>query len=162
MAADNQLLFAPTDLRAMKAGATARWSYRKLLVAEASFSTVFGNEEKRTWIEWRDRARHVASAAVTVNPIDRLSVNISYELRMKRSMPVACIYAPDGPASDTDAPQCFNLRNISNLNVGATYRITPALTAFANFDNLLNRRTYLMPLVPARGFSGLFGIGYKF
>lgn len=162
MAVNNQLLFAPTDLRAMKAGATARWSYRKLLVAEASFSTVFGNEEKRTWIEWRDRARHVASAAVTVSPIDRLSVNLSYELRMKRSMPVAGIFAPDGPESDTEAPQCVNLKDISNLNIGATYRITPALTAFANFDNLLNRRTYLMPLVPARGFSGLFGIGYKF
>ncbi len=162
MAVSNQLLFAPTDLRAMKAGATARWSYKKLLVAEASFATVFGNEERRTWIEWRDRARHVASAAVTVNPIDRLSVNLSYELRMKRSMPVAGIFATDGPESDTEAPQCFNLKDISNLNVGATYRITPALTAFANFDNLLNRRTYLMPLVPARGFSGLFGIGYKF
>lgn len=55
-----------------------------------------------------------------------------------------------------------SLGDLSNLYAGASYRITEAFTAFARFDNILNKRTQLMFGVPSQGFTGLFGVGYKF
>ena len=51
---------------------------------------------------------------------------------------------------------------MTNLWAGASYRITPALTIFARFDNILNKRAQLIYNVPSQGFTGLFGAGYKF
>lgn len=165
---DNMLMFAPTKLRSFKAGATARWTFRRLLALEARFHTVLGNGEKASCPEWRDCARRVLGVGVEVTPIKRLSVNLAYELRMKRSMPVAggneymFSTAEIAAAQMLDEPLCFDLKNVSNLSVGASYRLTDAFTVFARVENALNTRSYLMPLVADQGISGLFGVGYKF
>ena len=165
---DDMLMFAPTKLRSFKAGATARWTFRRLLALEARFHTVLGNSEKASCPEWRDRARRVLGVGVKVTPIRRLSVNLAYELRMKRSMPVAggneylFSTAEIAAAQLLDEPLCFDLKNVSNLSVGASYRLTDAFTVFARVENALNTRSYLMPLVADQGISGLFGVGYKF
>lgn len=165
---ENQLVFAPSKLRSFKAGATARWSFRRLLAFEASFETVFGNDEKNTWLEWRDRARRVFSASAEITPIKNLSVSLAYELRMKRSMPAVLSdteLTTDITGDTPDAygePYRFDLKNVSSLNVGAAYRLTGAFTVFGRVENLLNTRSYIMPLLPDQGLTGLVGVGYKF
>ena len=37
-----------------------------------------------------------------------------------------------------------------------------ALTVFARFDNILDKHSAQVFNVPTQGFTGLFGIGYKF
>ena len=160
---DYQLVFAPSKIRSLKAGATARWTFRRLLALEAKFETVIGSGNKNTWIEWRDRARRVLTAGVEVTPLRNLSVNVAYEWRMKRSMPVAG-YTTEmlEPEADTPEPVCFNLKNMSNLNIGAAYRFTEAFTVFARVENVLNATCYELPFVPAQGINGLIGVGFKF
>lgn len=159
---EGQLLFAPANLRAWKAGARINWNFRKLLAFEASFESTLGNEEKQTWIEWRDRARHVLEVSLTVRPVDRLTVDLGYSMRMKRSMPSmrwldeAVPENPLMPAGD------YDLKDVSNLTVGASYAVTDAFTVFARGENLLGTDSYLLPYVPAQGLTGLAGIGWKF
>lgn len=164
---DDMLMYAPTKLRSFKAGATARWTFRRLLALEARFHTVFGNGEKASCPEWRDRARRVLGVGVEVTPIKRLSIDLAYELRMKRSMPMfgraEYLFTDEEIAAQPEGePFDFNLKNVSNLSVGASYRLTDAFTVFGRVENVLNTRTYLLPLVADQGISGLVGVGYKF
>jgi len=147
------LLFGNCNLRSWKAGANVTWSFRRIVTLDAGFETVLGSQDKNSWIEWRDRARHVMSASVDVSPIPALTVEISYELRMKRHM--AEVHAGAMPVD-------VALKNVNNLDAGASYRITDAFTVFARVENLLGSRYYSMPLVPEQGFTGLAGVGYKF
>ena len=59
-------------------------------------------------------------------------------------------------------PVRAGLKDVSELGVGASYRVTDAFTVFACVDNLLNTETYMLPLVPEQGFSGLAGVTFKF
>lgn len=164
---ENNLLFAPTRIRSFKAGAIARWSYRKWLAMEVGFETVIGNEDKNSWIEWRDRARRVLHAGIELKPMKALSVDVAYELRMRRSMPCYGSAMEKFNVNDENvAPSAelveFNLKNVSNLNIGASYSFTGQFTVFARIENILNTSSYLMPYIPCQGMSGLVGVGYKF
>jgi outer membrane cobalamin receptor len=103
-------------------------------------------------MEWRDRARHVVSAAVTVRPVAPFSIDLSYELRMRRRMPMV----------GADGEMWCNLKDENRLNAGLAYRISDAFTVFARGENLLNCRSLLMPFVPSQGITGLVGVGVKF
>ena len=153
--ADNQLLFSGCNLRSWKAGAQLNWKFREIVVLEASFESTLGNGEKDTWIEWRDRARHVLGASATVTPISPFSVTLSYQMRMKRSMPVW-----DGVIADVPAE--VGLEDVNNLGIGAAWKFTDALSVFARVDNVLDSESYLLPLVPAQGLNGLVGVAWKF
>lgn len=165
--ADSQLLFDAVDVRSWKASAQLHWSFRRLLSLDVTFESTLGSDDKNTWIDWRDRARHVLQAAVSVRPVAPLTIDLSYSLRMKRRMPVAgdmfLLLAGDAqPGEAVAAVADFNLKDVSNLSVGATYRVTDAFSVFARVENILNTDSYLLPFVPAQGISGLVGIGYKF
>lgn len=153
--ADNQLLFMGRNLRSWKAGAQFNWKFRNLLSLEASFESTLGNGEKETWIEWRDRARHLLGASLTVTPMRQLSVSLSYQMRLKRRMPV-------WGGTIADAPVEVGLKDVSNLGIGAAWRFTEALSVFARVDNVLNNESYLLPMVPDQGLNGLVGIAWKF
>ncbi|MDE5625685.1 MAG: hypothetical protein K2I61_05110, partial [Muribaculaceae bacterium] len=56
----------------------------------------------------------------------------------------------------------YDLGDLTNLWAGASWRFTPALTVFARFDNILDKHSSLVFDIPAQGFTGLFGVGYKF
>ncbi len=154
-------------MRSWKASAQLHWSFRRLLSLDVTFESTLGSDDKNTWIDWRDRARHVLQAAVSVRPVAPLTIDLSYSLRMKRRMPVAgdmfLLLADDAqPGEAVAAVADFNLKNVSNLSAGATYRVTEAFSVFARVENILNTDSYLLPFVPAQGISGLVGIGYKF
>lgn len=161
--AGGELLFGRHDLRSWKVSAKLHWEFRRMLSLDASFESTLGNGEKDVWMQWRDRARHCVTAAVAFRPVEKLTVDVSYELRMKRRMPLMS-EAVVGLATDdaADGVGCVGLKDLNNLGAGAAYRITDAFTVFARADNILGSKTYQLPLVPEQGFTGLVGAAYKF
>ena len=159
---NGQLLFGRHDLRSWKGRAAIHWDFKKIVSVDASFETRFGNGEKEVWMEWRDRARHRFTAAVALRPIEKLTIDVSYELRSKRSMPMLSGY--DGENLTNENGQLFDvdLKDVNNLGVGATYRITDAFSVFARVENIIDSKTYLLPLLPDQGFTGLVGVSFKF
>ncbi len=151
-AVDDRVVFVGHDLRGWKLSAEATWNYRSVVSLRAGYSGVIGEDDKQGWMEWRDRARHVVSAAVTVRPVAPFSIDLSYELRMRRRMPMV----------GADGEMWCNLKDENRLNVGLAYRISDAFTVFARGENLLNCRSLLMPFVPSQGITGLVGVGVKF
>lgn len=171
--------FAPTDLRAWKAGARIDWSYRRMFDLALSYEGALGNGEKHSWIYWADRARHVVGAQATIHPgeftsvlapVKPLSIDVAFTARLDRSQSVMVgqqtyylnsqdyVAHPQG----TLTPSSYSLGDIADLSAGASWRFNPQWTIFARFNNLLNRRDLTVFSVPSQGFSGLFGITYKF
>jgi hypothetical protein len=161
-------LFRGSDLRSWKVGARIDWEYRKLLKVGLSYEGALGSDEKDSWIYWSDRARHVLGASVSVTPISALTVDLGISARLNRyySLLLAAerIYINDQDYTETTTPTYYkqDLGDLTNFWAGASYKITPAFTVFARFDNILNKRTQMVFATPNQGFTGLFGIGYKF
>ena len=102
---------------------------------------------------WRDRAKMVLEASLAVRPVEKLEVNVGYELRADRAA-----YGYDG----TEMPEAISLGDASLLSVSARYSITPALDVFTRGDNLLGSDYYMLPGVRAQGLHGLVGASFKF
>ena len=81
---------------------------------------------------------------------------------MKRSMP-SVRWMQEAEAANSFLPACdYDLKDVSDLSVGASYAVTDDFTVFARGENLLGTDSYLLPYVPAQGLTGLVGIGWKF
>jgi len=162
-------VFSPSTVRSWKIGARIDWQYRSLVTVALSYEGTLGDKEKQTWLYWRDRARHVIGATVSVSPIKPLSVDLGFAARLERrhcaETVLQVIYINSQDYYDYTAQAkstSVNLGDQTNLWAGASYRFTPALTVFARFDNILNCRSNMIFNTPGQGFTGLFGLGYKF
>ena len=176
LSADNTTynVWTPSRIRAWKAEARFEWQFRKLLNVALSYDANLGGGQERHWLYWRDGARQVIGASLAVTPIRPLEINAGFTVRLDRGERsingTEIIYTEwrgDEHGQDyilgaTAGCRHTSLGDLSNLYAGASYRITEAFTAFARFDNILNKRTQLMFGVPSQGFTGLFGVGYKF
>lgn len=160
---EGQLLFRSHDLRAWKASAKLHWEFRKMLSVDASFETTMGDGDKEVWMQWRDRARHRIAAALSIRPIEKLTVDVSYEMHMKRRMPMLWGYnVVAGNADDDNSSVSVGMNDVNDLGIGAAYSVTDAFTVFARAENLFDTKTYLLPMVPEQGVTGLVGVAYKF
>lgn len=144
--------FREADLRAWKFGGTLHYDYGTIVSAEVAFHTTAGNGVKGSWLEWRDRERSRLDAAVSVRPIERLTLDLGYRMSLKRNMLMG---------SD-DGFRDISLGDKSNLSVGAAYRITGACSVFARVENLLNDKNWVTPDIPGIGVTGLVGVALKF
>ena len=109
---------------------------------------------------WSDRAKSVFNAQLTVSPISALDICLGYELRSGRA-----IYEVGSDSDDIFQGTYYTLHtigNVNSLNLGATYHITPQFNVWANVENLLNSKWEAVYGIPAKGVTGLVGIGYKF
>jgi hypothetical protein len=145
-------LFKDVNLRALHAGINARWKHSDLLTVQASYEIAPGSYSHAYYLN-RDRAKHVAQLKVEVAPIEKLNIDASLNFRGGRS---AYIFDFFGNREK------YNLGNISDINLGADYAITKALTVFLRGENLLNRRARLLPDLQAQGIKGLVGVELKF
>ena len=153
--ANEWLLYAPgkpfnpyeeVNIKGWHAGVRlgAEWSIVKAtLQAEAA-----PGSRDRAWLRNPDRARYTLNANVEVRPVAHLTVGAGYELRACRS----CY----------DGADRVNLGNVSNLNLRASYDVTPAVTIFANAENLLGRRYTVLPYAESKKLAGLVGVAVKF
>jgi hypothetical protein len=179
MTGNRELMFTEQNLSAWKAKVELNWAYRSLLALRVTYEAALGDGEKETWYEWSDRARHCLEASLTVNPIERLSFDVNYTLRARRSMPFdypnALQWEVKGRSGnaigdilgDYDYYQdgdihTIDLKNASLLSVGATYRINDPFSVFVRGENLLNNRSQTVALMPRTGITGLVGFTYKF
>lgn len=160
-------LFAPSKIRAIKFGAEIAWQYRSLLTLALSYECNPGDGDNHAWLYWADRARHVAGASLSVTPISPLTIDLGFTARLDRR---EWMESAGGMEQINDQDYILNqpyatshkLGDLTNLWAGASWRFTPSLTVFARFDNILSKRAQLVFGVPNQGFTGLFGLGYKF
>ena len=142
--------FAPVDIKGWHAGVALGYRHRYFDIKASAEGTP--QKHNRGYYMWRDRAKWVTSASLTIKPIKPLNVEVSYSMRASRAI----------IDDNTDAHTRFNLGNSSMLNVNASYRVTPHLTVDASVENILNRRNLNLGFVPVQGITGLVGISYKF
>ena len=155
-------LYAATDFTNLHYGAAFNYKYRDMATLRISYEGAPQEYDKGN-AQWLDRAKHVVEAKVTVTPISPLDIELGYELRASRSV---YMIAPSGLGIAQLGGTVYTLRkdlgNVNSLNLGACYRITPAFTVGARVENLLNSKWDTFYGIPAKGVSGLVGIGYRF
>lgn len=150
--------FAPQEISGWHAGLRLGARYKELATLEASVETA-GQGYDTGYYLWRDRAKYVVGARLTVTPIKPLDVTVAYELRARRAiidshlmlLPVAAV---DYVYTD--------LGNISDIDLSATYRYTDRLSFFITLDNLLSRHQLNIGGLNMEGFTGLVGASWKF
>lgn len=161
------LVFQPINMRGWKFRAAAEYSYSDIasLALSGSINSQKDDDVETGFYTDRDRAKYVLDAQLTVHPLSQLDIMAGYELRADRKALYYQLERPYGWCGTvSDIPfVCFrSLENIANLRVGASWRFTPAFTVFLRADNLLDRKTPYLSLLPGQGIHGLAGIAYKF
>lgn len=150
--------FAPQTISGWHAGVRLGARYKELATLEARFETA-GQGYERGYYLWRDRAKYVAGARLTVTPIKPLDITVAYELRARRAIIDAHLSLL--PVIDENY-SCVDLRNVSDIDLSATYRYTDRLSFFLTLDNLLSRHQLNLGGVNMEGFTGLIGAAWKF
>ncbi len=87
-------------------------------------------------------------------PTDYLRFNINYDLETGRK-------AYMGKDKDKNAIVA-DLKNVSDLSLGANYKLMSFLDVFARFNNILNQRSEIWYGYPSQGFNFLLGVTLTF
>lgn len=95
------------------------------------------------------RAKGIVTASVTSHVTEKLDVTADYKLRYGQR-----VY---GLPSEMTA-----LPNLSDLSLHATYALSDRLGLFLSIDNLLCRRTMLVPDICSRRLGGMAGVTCRF
>lgn len=146
-------VFAPVNLHGWYAGLDLRYSYGKLIESSASLH-VYPHNYSSGNSAAPDRAKAVFQMKILGHVTDRLDVEASYLLRACRRY-----FAVD---SFTGEHAAVDMRNISNLSLGANYALSSTFDVFLRLDNLLGRKAAILPGLAAQGFHGLAGISLRF
>lgn len=151
--------FHPVDMKGYKLAVNAGYTYRSLLALTLRAEMAPQKYDKGYYL-WRDRARYVFDAALTVTPIKPLDITVGWTYRGKRSQ--AEIWGTGDFESPTFHSVLHPLGNISDLHLDAAYRFNSRWSAFGSASNLLNRKYTLIGMMPAQGIHGLVGANYNF
>ena len=153
------------NMSGWKAGVGVNYKYRSLAEADLSF-TYAPQKAESGYMLGLDRAKAVMNARITVNPIEKLSVSLGYEMRLKRALesPLSSEYFADvlvetAPLATTLKP----LQNVHNLSLGARYTLLKSLTLWANAANILNKRWESYgDYMYGQGFNFMAGLEFRF
>lgn len=130
----------------MHVGIKLEYTLSDRLEAEAEF--ILGPHAMTTE-EYFDRASRSMSLAAAWTPNDNLKLEASWKVRGGRHY-LTCNDARVGMGA------------VSDLDLAASYQISPALAAFVKLENLLNKRPLLLPGLAKPGFQGLVGLDFRF
>lgn len=128
------------------------------LRANVNSKPVWSSETSDPWSEdWGmpdnpDRASWVITLAAKANPIERLSVNLDWNLRTGRK-----IYFDDHRSGNN-----FLLGTVNNLSISGIYHLNERIDLGLSLENLLCQRYELMPYVQAASLTGLIGATVRF
>lgn len=152
--------FVPVDLSGWQLGVDASYSYSKYLKGTLK-ARFYEQGYGKGSADNIDRARAVLGIELESHPIEKLTVTAGYELRACRAY-YASVYeiSPDYDYYIDHVKH--NMGNISDLHIGGSYRITDTFAAFARIENLLCRRTLILPGVESRRLHGLAGVSLLF
>lgn len=158
--------FSAFDMRGWQFKARADYSFRH--IASISLTGTINPQKGMTtgYYTDLDRARYTFAADLTLHPLKPLDITVGYELRACRSMRWYNLFdnelwtepLPSGYLSE----DIRRMRNISDINIGASWSFTPQLTAFVRAENILGRHVSSFARIPSQGFHGLLGAAYKF
>lgn len=153
--------FQPVNMRGYKIAVSAGYTYRSLLALTLR-GEIAPQKYDSGYYLWRDRARYVVDAGVTVTPIRPLDITLGWTFRGRRSQAVVW----GDRTSTLDEPllqsRLLPLGSLSDLHLSANYRFNARWSAFASASNLLNRNYTLIGLMPGQGITGLVGANYNF
>lgn len=155
-------LYEPYDIKGWKAGAEVGYRYRSLVDARLSLTYSPQDLDKGYFLGF-DRAKCIADFSLTVTPIEKLKVNLGYELRAKRTTPCVVVVAgssPDVPENITT--ELCDLGTVSNLSLGASYQATKMLGVFVSGSNLLGKKWDNYYNMGAQGFTFMAGASVVF
>lgn len=148
--------FATEDVYGAKVGARLLWEFRTWVALDATYEHLLARkDENRMWMEWRDRSRQCLTASLAIKPLNRLSIDLTYRMHLRRSM--------NQLATDTHSRYTvIDLDDLHRFDLNVSYRLFNCLTLFGRCENMLNNRAMLNPLVPSQGVTGLIGAGFRF
>lgn len=134
-------------------GVSFSYDYRRYLSLNVTgeYSRRDNGDYYSGYAPWRDHAKYNLMAQATIRPINKLEVNLGYQLRTGREKMIGDLYHQNS----------LNLRNISNLQAGVSYKINERTSVWLRGENLLNRHWYLGPAVPSQGIMGMIGVIFK-
>ncbi|MCH5220009.1 MAG: hypothetical protein J1F20_05500 [Muribaculaceae bacterium] len=112
------------------------------------------------YYRWEDNPSWAFDIGAKVRPIDRLQIELGYEVRIDRWGHVLTPVIVDGTPCFYATKQA--LGDTSNLYLGGSYRITDAFSAFVKAENLLNYHWFITSGIRSQGIHGLVGIQYLF
>jgi hypothetical protein len=156
------------DVKGWSVGLNAKYEYGKVIALTAS-GRYQPQDGKTGYFNGYDRPRWTLDAGVEVNPWDKLKLNVDYRYRGVRNI-YSCVM-PDVNADtsvsiggDVYKPivTSMRLKDITTLDFGVSYGFTSAFTLFARCNNILNRHTETLPLLPTEGISVLAGFNLLF
>ncbi|WP_297072481.1 TonB-dependent receptor [uncultured Duncaniella sp.] len=153
-------IFGATNLSAWHGGIAVGYDYRDAVSARVSYETA-PHSYDNAFYEWRDRARHVLNAELSVRPVRPLLVTLGWEFRAGRR---AYSLFPE-TVSDLGTiytPVAHSLGVVSNLSLGATYTVSDPLSVFVRCENLLDRRFDYIGGRPSQGINFMLGATLKF
>ena len=153
--------YLPFDVKGWKAGVELGYKFH---YAEAEFAVTYAPQEvDKGYLLGPDRAKCVATASVTVNPVAGLKVTAGYELRAKRSVAMPAVAVSDNSlAPISESYQLCDIGNVCNLSLSASYQISKMLGFFISADNLLDRRWDNFYMMGAQPLSLLAGVSLIF
>lgn len=155
--------FEGLDFKGHRLGVAVAYDNGRTLAIRASYTTAPSGHEKG-WYEWRDRARHVVDARLSVRPMRPLVIDLGYELRAGRADYGYSPYPEPSGVGDLYYYPLYrsSLGTISDLSIGANYAVNARLNIWAKGMNLLSRRYSYIGGHLSQGITGLVGLSYKF
>lgn len=141
------VVFTPVNLRAFHAELSMNYKLSDLFGAHLSYAVAPGSKGHAYYLD-RDRAKGVFRVSAESSPIDRLTVHAAFSLRHGRAF--------------YDSANRIDLKADNSLDAGALYRLTDAVSVFADFENILNCKAPDAPYVSGQGIHGAVGAAIKF
>ena len=156
-------LFMPSNIGGWRFGAEIGYNWREKVIASVGYTHVPGdNNPEKGYYRWRDRARHELKASVDVKPINKLTINASYQLRTGRRVMDTYNLIDAETSVASVVTRITPLSNVSLLNLGATYSLSDRLSLYLRGENILNRSNIDLAIHPTPGINIFVGASYLF
>lgn len=159
---DSNDLFFYNDMDGMRFGARINWQLRDIVSLHGSAEHSQSSDEHGYYM-WRDRAKWEFKAGVNVRPVKALTVGLDWAMRTGRTgYDLAPFITEDHVILGGWGATPTDLGDICDLSANATYTFSPALSVFANVENILAKRWFTTPQIQNAPIHGLVGVAIKF
>ena len=156
-------LFMPGKIDGWRVGAEVGYNWREKVIATVGYTHVPGGDDpEHGYYRWRDRARHELRVGVDVKPLERLTINASYQLRAGRRVMDTYTFVDAVDEIRITETRITPLANVSTLDLGATYSLSDRLSVYVRGENLLNRDIIDLAIHPKSGLNVFVGASYLF
>ena len=154
--------YGAMELRGIKAGVDLKYNFNDIVEVKAGYMYTPQDEDKG-YIADDDRAEHSLKASLRVSPISRLDLYASYSFRSGRNVHTFLLYNLDVPDTDIfPSVSNYSLGVVSDLGIGANFRINEYFHVYGQINNLLNRSWQDYYGMNCQKIHFLLGAGVKF